>query len=148
MPLDWSSDSMDRVQKDCRRSECALVLVALGGSEAGPYFANSSFSYIDAALSPNRKWAASLLMSRARTGSSCNPFPIRPATNGRFRVPGGTNPHWRGDGRELYYVDLEAKSSRYQSRVISSLASLLNSSRRPSDCRVLTSQPMVNTSSC
>jgi len=107
-PSDWSSDGR-------------FVLYTLGGSFpatsdiwALPLFgdrkpfpvANGPFRESLGAFSPDGRWVAYMSDETGQPNVYIQPF-RRPGGKQRVSVNSGRNPHWRGDGKELFYLDAD-----------------------------------------
>jgi len=79
-----------------------------GASEDGkPFlFLQTEFNESRPVFSPDGRWIAYQSDESGRNEIYIRPFP---GPGGKWQVStnGGTRPHWRGDGKELFYFDLE-----------------------------------------
>lgn len=71
------------------------------GAAATPYVA-SAFNQTYAAFSPDGRWVAYASDESGTVDIYIDSFP-KPGTRVRVTTAGGTEPRWRGDGRELYF---------------------------------------------
>jgi Tol biopolymer transport system component len=81
----------------------------IGGGERTPLpVANSDFTEAHGQVSPDSRWVAYNSNDAGRPEVYVRPFPPGDGRSGRWLVSsnGGSQPRWRGDGRELYYADL------------------------------------------
>jgi Tol biopolymer transport system component len=71
-------------------------------------FANTPAEERSAQLSPDSRWIAYVSNETGRTEVYVQPFP---ATGAKWQVSmdGATQPQWRGDGRELYFLSIDKK---------------------------------------
>jgi Tol biopolymer transport system component len=90
-----------------------LTLAVNGGSVvqaargAGPVpFADSEFAEGDSMFSPDGRWVAYASDASGRMEVYVAPFP-RAGGAQRLSVSGGSEPHWRRDGKELFYLALD-----------------------------------------
>jgi len=93
-------DPMDRTGND-------IYLLDLDGERQVRPLVASSFEEVSAAISPDGKWLA---YASDETGSRAIYVQRFPELGGKVRVSpqGGDHPQWRGDGRELFYIDSES----------------------------------------
>ncbi len=110
-PTDWSRDGKyiaytvaDRKNKT---GDDIWILPMFGDRKPFPYL-QTPFSESTAAFSPDGKWIAYTSNESGRYEVYVAPFP---EPGGKFQISGGggANPHWRRDGKELYYVGLDGK---------------------------------------
>jgi hypothetical protein len=108
-PLDWSTDGRtvlvmkpsDRTGFDIWRSEKS------GRSIGAPApVLESRFNEIQARLSPDGSRVAYVSDESGRNEVYLSPFPAA-STKLRISSSGGTEPRWRGDGRELFYFSTD-----------------------------------------
>ena len=59
-------------------------------------------------FSPDGRWIAYQSDESGRNEIYVQPFP-GPGARSQISTDGGTNPHWRGDGRELFFVGVEER---------------------------------------
>jgi Tol biopolymer transport system component len=84
------------------------ILPVTGGQKPFP-LVQSQFSAAESAFSPDCKWVA----YHSNESGQLEIFVTRfPDASRKYLVSteGGTNPHWRGDGKELFYFSLQRKS--------------------------------------
>jgi Tol biopolymer transport system component len=108
LPSDWSKDGRVLLYSQYSRETSWDVWVApLDGAAAFAYVATAAQEK-NAHLSPDGRWIAYTSNQRGIDEIYVQPFP---AGSGRWQVSrdGGRHPHWRADGRELYYVSLDKK---------------------------------------
>jgi serine/threonine protein kinase/Tol biopolymer transport system component len=106
MPSDWSSDGR-------------FVLYTFGGTfpstsdiwalplsgERKPFpVIETEFSEAQGTLSPDGRWIAYTSDETGQPNVHIQPF-LRAGGKQRISPNGGRNPHWRGDGKELFYLD-------------------------------------------
>ena len=100
---DWSDDSKWIVVSEARpdtRGDIWLV-PATGVGEPTPY-AHSPFNEVHGVVSPDGRWLAYASDESGGFEIYIDAFPS-PATRARLTVGGGTEPHWSGDGTELFF---------------------------------------------
>jgi hypothetical protein len=92
--------------------------LALNGELSAAPLLQSEFNEVEGTLSPDGKWLAYTSDETGEEQVYVQPVPdtLRPGTpagsrGGKKRVSadGGSQPRWRGDGKELFYVDGERK---------------------------------------
>ncbi len=107
-PFGWSPDGTRIVYGDyspTRRPPFRIGVVPLGGdAKSGPPREGPPYSEYGACYSPDGRWLA--LVSEESGEPEIYLVPAG-AAGERRRVSsaGGEHPRWRGDGRELYYLD-------------------------------------------
>jgi serine/threonine protein kinase len=115
-PDDWSRNGrfLLYTQRD-PRTHADLWVLPLGdnGTPSGPAapFANTEFSEGQGRFSPSAHWIAYASDESGRSEIYIQPFPAPP--NGGSKTPisrdGGSQPRWRRDGKELFYVSSDGK---------------------------------------
>jgi eukaryotic-like serine/threonine-protein kinase len=87
-----------------------LWYLPLAGDERKPRpFLQTEFSQSQARFSPDGRFVAYTSNETGRNEVYVRPFPQ--ASGGKWPVStnGGTEPHWRRDGKELYYISADSK---------------------------------------
>lgn len=107
--LDWSADGQHILftQSEPGTAEDLWVLSLTGDRRPAPYL-NSSFNEREGRFSPDARWVAYSSDESGRADIYIQSFP----TPGRKRListHGGSEPEWRRDGRELYYLAPDRK---------------------------------------
>ena len=109
---DWSIDGRFLVgHTNSFTGSYDVVTLALNGTavlEVGKgvkpiAFADSEFAERDGAFSPDGRWLAYASDASGRMEVYVAPFP-RAGGARRISIAGGSEPHWRRDGRELFYL--------------------------------------------
>jgi len=99
----WSADDQEilcTAQTD--KSTTALQLVAVNGSGVKP-FVSGDANYSNGQFSPDGKWVA---YASNESGDWEIYVTTYPGAAGKWQVSrgGGTEPRWRGDGKEIFYI--------------------------------------------
>ncbi|HET7453218.1 MAG TPA: hypothetical protein VFL12_10780, partial [Thermoanaerobaculia bacterium] len=84
-----------------------LAYLPVGEKQATP-FLKSSFGFSDGAFSPDGKWVAYASNESGRWEVYVTPFP-GPGGNWKISSAGGTEPTWRADGKELFYLGVDGR---------------------------------------
>jgi eukaryotic-like serine/threonine-protein kinase len=85
-----------------------LLLLPLSGERKAQPFLQTSFIEAQGRFSPDGRWVAYISNETIQFEVYVQSFP---ASNGKVRIStgGGSQPQWRGDGRELYYYTPDRK---------------------------------------
>jgi eukaryotic-like serine/threonine-protein kinase len=117
LPDDWSrdgryivfekfKDGTRGVGSSARSATTATlwILPRYGDRKPFPYL-ETAFDKGQAVFSPNGRWLAYVSNESGLYQVFVQPFPN--ASEGKWQISsaGGMAPHWKGDGRELYYLD-------------------------------------------
>src|SRR4029079_16386971 len=100
-PTDWSRDGQSLLYTDSQLSNDVWVLPLSGDRKPIPFLTTPA-NENRARFSPDGHWIA---YTSDESGNSCVYVQRFPASGGKWQVSegAGVEPHWRGDGRELYY---------------------------------------------
>ncbi len=118
VPGDWSADGRFVVFSTVARDLWALPISAAPGTDRKPVrLVHSEFAEIHPNLSPDVRWLAYTSDETGRVEVYVRPFLgpdgiLRSGTGaGRSQVStrGGSEPRWRPDGKELYYISADHK---------------------------------------
>jgi serine/threonine protein kinase len=106
---DWSLDGRLIIyeSRDRRTDWDLWTLPVHGGGKAEP-FLQTEFAERLGRLAPNRRWMAYVSNESGRDEVYVRPFP---ASSGKWMIStaGGTEPRWRRDGEELFYLSADQK---------------------------------------
>ena len=115
-PDDWSRDGrfVLYTRRDPRTHGDLWVLPVAGdGTASGTAapFANTEFSEGQGRFSPNAHWIAYASDESGRSEIYIQPFPAPPNGGSKTAISrdGGSQPRWRRDGKELFYVSSDGK---------------------------------------
>jgi Tol biopolymer transport system component len=106
-PLAWSPDSRFLVYTSStqpvtlQRNE--LWLLPLTGDRTPAPFLQSPFNVLQGRLSPDSRWMAYVSNESGRNEVYVRPFPSGEGKR-QISLNGGSDPAWRGDGGELFYL--------------------------------------------
>ncbi len=102
-PFDWSRDGSKIMMGVFDAGQGDLWSLAAQGEHAAQPFLNTSFSEFSPRLSPDGRW---LTYTSRESGRSEVYVQAYPGPGGKWQIStnGGSEPQWRDDGRELFYV--------------------------------------------
>jgi len=107
--LDWSTDG--RFVFYCRPGENGLPdiwVLPLDGERPGAPFIQSPSTEYAPQLSPDGRWLAYTSNESGREQVYVERFP-EGGSKRQISYDGGAQPRWRGDGKELFYVGIDAR---------------------------------------
>jgi Tol biopolymer transport system component len=107
IPFDWSPDGRFLIYGVVSASRrAALWVLPLTGDDRQPtlYLEQAGFTFAQARFSPDGRFVAYTSDASGRYEVYVQPFPV--ATGGKWLVSqgGGAQPHWRRDGKELFFI--------------------------------------------
>jgi hypothetical protein len=108
-PTDWSRDGRFIVfQQRSPGTKFDLFGLPVTGDKTPIPLLNSEFNEIEGTVSPGGRWLAYASDESGIYEVYVQPFALNPSKTpaGKWTIStgGGRDPHWRGDGRELFYV--------------------------------------------
>ena len=107
---DWSRDGRFLLfnHQPSGSFDIAALTNPAGGERKTIPVANSPFTESNAQVSPDSHWVAYSSNESGRSEIYVRPFPPGGGREGKWLVSstGGFQPRWRGDGKEVYYLDL------------------------------------------
>ena len=86
------------------KSKSDLWLLPLEGDRNRRVFLNTEFNERDGQFSPDTHWVAYESDENGNSEIYVRPFPDPSKAKWLVSRGGGTNPRWRGDSKELYYL--------------------------------------------
>ena len=108
-PMDWSADGRFIVyQVVAPKTFSDLWVLPLFGERKPFPFLQTEFSEEHPQFSPDGRWLAYTSNESGKPEIYVQSFP---ASSGKWEVSthGGSHPRWRGDGKELFYLDVHGK---------------------------------------
>jgi len=103
-PLDWLADGRVLISLFDSQSSTDLWMLSLDGDRRRMPLPRSASRWgVQAQISPDRRWLAYASNERGRYDVYVRPFP---SGEGKWLITpsGGSEPSWRRDGKELYYL--------------------------------------------
>jgi dipeptidyl aminopeptidase/acylaminoacyl peptidase len=108
-PLDWSPDNRFLLYSTANpKTGVDLQALPLSGERTPLIVAQSPFDEVNGQFSPNGRWVAYQSNEGGRDDIYVVSFPAK-GGNLQLSTNGGTQPRWRADGRELFYVALDGR---------------------------------------
>jgi hypothetical protein len=101
-PLSFSHDGKFLLYQVRRPALDLWVLPLSGDRKPFPFIATAA-AEVAGRFSPNGRWIAYITNQSGRSEVDVSPFPP-PGKTIRVSTRGGTNPKWRADGNELFYL--------------------------------------------
>jgi Tol biopolymer transport system component len=118
VPTDWSADGRFLVyeERDPRTSKRDLWLLPMTGDRNPMRYMETPFDEFQGQFSPDGKWMAYGSEESGRWEIYVQPIP---ASGGKWQVSnaGGTQPRWRRDGREIFYLSMDKKIVSVEARL-------------------------------
>jgi Tol biopolymer transport system component len=109
-PRDWAADGSTLIfAKQGQGGRWNLWGLPLAGNRKPFPYRSVEFNENEAALSPNGQFLAFTSNESGRNEVIVQPFPDPSRGRWQISTEGGATPRWRGDGRELYYIDLKGR---------------------------------------
>ena len=103
---DWSSDGRFILYSSQNaKTGRDIWALQLDGDRKSFVVVSTAFEDMQARLSPDRRWVAYQSNESGRSEIYVRPFP-GPGGYVQVSTTGGSNPEWRGDGREIFYIGL------------------------------------------
>ena len=111
-PSDWSPDGRFLVyQQEEAKTGNDLWLLPLGGDRRPILYLRTVFNEVSAQFSPGLEGPRWMAYLSDESGVDQIYIQAVPATGAKYQIStaGGTIPHWRWDGTELYYISADQK---------------------------------------
>jgi Tol biopolymer transport system component len=106
---DWSSDGEFILYREINaRGRSDLWILALEGDRTPKPFLQDDFDNGGAKFSPDGKWVAYYSNDSGQLQVYVRPFP-GPGAKYQVSTSGGSDPRWRRDGKELFYLSPDGK---------------------------------------
>jgi serine/threonine protein kinase/Tol biopolymer transport system component len=107
--LDWSPDGRFILYSNQSHTTALdLWVVPLEGDRKPLVVVQTEFNETGGRFSPDGRWIAYQSNETGRTEVYVQPFP-GPGPSARISTNGGTNPQWRGDGGEIFYMSPDSR---------------------------------------
>lgn len=102
-PTSWSADGKYVAYEDLSGRDIHIWAAPMMGADRKPFpVLQEKYATRSPAISPDSKWLAYYSNEYGKWQVYVTSFP---KPGGKFLVGDGSNPTWRGDGKELFYVD-------------------------------------------
>jgi Tol biopolymer transport system component len=107
-PSDTSVDGRLLLYTQLTQQGYDLGLLALTGERKANTFLGTAFNEVQARFSPNTRWVAYASDESGAFEVYVRPFPAASGQT-QISIAGGTQPEWRRDGKELFYISADGK---------------------------------------
>jgi eukaryotic-like serine/threonine-protein kinase len=101
-PTSWSGDGKYVAYEDLSGQDIHIWAIAMTGEHKPFPVLEEKYATRSPVLSPDGKWVAYYSNEYGKWQIYITSFP---KPGGKFMVGDGTNPAWRHDGKEIYYID-------------------------------------------
>jgi len=108
LPTDWSPDGRYLLYQDRSPKDFDLWVLPLFGERKPMVFLQTDFAEEYARFSPDERWIVYVSNESGKREIYVRGFPD---SGGKWQISnnGGTQPHWRRDGKELFYLSPDKK---------------------------------------
>jgi Tol biopolymer transport system component len=108
LPTDWSPDGRYILYQDFSQKDFDLWVLPLFEERKPALFLQTDFAELYGRFSPDGRWITYVSGESGRREVYVRSFPD---AGGKWQISngGGAQPHWRRDGRELFYLTAEKK---------------------------------------
>jgi Tol biopolymer transport system component len=107
-PSDMSGDGRLLLYTQLTSRGYDLGVLTLTGERKASTFLGTPFNEAQARFSPNTRWVAYASDESGRFEVYVRPFPVASGPT-QISIAGGTQPEWRRDGKELFYIAADGK---------------------------------------
>jgi Tol biopolymer transport system component len=107
-PTDMSSDGRFLLYVQSTPRGYDLGVLTLAGARTSSTFLGTPFNEVQGRFSPNTRWVAYASDESGRFEVYVRPFPAASGQT-QISIAGGTQPEWRRDGKELFYISADGK---------------------------------------
>ena len=107
-PSDMSGDGRLLLYVQLTQRGYDLGVLTLTGERKASTFLGTPFNEAQARFSPNTRWVAYASDESGRFEVYVRPFPAASGQT-QISIAGGTQPEWRRDGKELFYISADGK---------------------------------------
>ena len=104
LPIDWSADGRWVFFSTANQGDWDIWAVPLHGEPKPVQVIAAPGEQREGRLSPDGRWFAYVSNESGRFEVYVTPFPTAGPRRWQISSGGGTQPQWRGDGRELFYL--------------------------------------------
>jgi Tol biopolymer transport system component/predicted Ser/Thr protein kinase len=108
-PNDWSPDGRYLLFSSVGKSSDLWILPMTGDDRKPRIYLQTEFHESQARFSPDARWVAYTSNESGVNEVYVRPFPDASAGKWMVSKGGGNQPHWRRDGRELFYISADSK---------------------------------------
>ena len=108
LPTDWSHDGRHILYRVLQDTRSDLWVLPVGSGQAPFPFLETRFDEREGQFSPDGRWVAYQSDESGQYQIYLQPFP-GPGVRIPVTVDGGTQPRWRRDGQELFYLSPDEK---------------------------------------
>ena len=109
-PLDWSADGRFLLYSANAGSAPHLFVLPMTGDDRKPRpYLQTQFAEMQGRFSPDTRWVAYASDESGKVEVYVRPFPDAMAGKWIVSSGGGSQPRWRGDGKELFYISRDQK---------------------------------------
>jgi Tol biopolymer transport system component len=107
-PSDISGDGQHLLYVQLKASGYDLGVLTLTGERKASTFLGTPFNEVQGRFSPNTRWVAYASDESGTFEVYVRPFPAATGQT-QISIAGGTQPEWRRDGKELFYISADGK---------------------------------------